>query len=54
MDQLIHERAIALGLSIDESLNLTYTSALNSYITFCKVHRFAIEPTKETLSFFTV
>lgn len=54
MEHLIHERAIALGLSIDESSNLTYTSALNSYITFCRLHHFPIEPTEETLSFVTV
>ncbi|KAF8234500.1 hypothetical protein L208DRAFT_1548935 [Tricholoma matsutake] len=54
MDHLIHERAIVLGLSIDESSNLTYTSALNSYITFCRLHHFPIEPTEETLSFFAV
>ena len=54
MDHLVHERAIALGLSIDESSNLTYTSALNSYLTFCKLHHFAVEPTEETLSFFAV
>jgi hypothetical protein len=28
--------------------------ALNSYLTFCKLHEHPIEPTKETLSFFTV
>jgi hypothetical protein len=54
MDHLIHERAIVLGLSIDESSNLTYTSALNSYIMFCRLHHFPIEPTEETLSFFAV
>jgi hypothetical protein len=54
MDRLIHECAIALGLSIDESSNLTYTSALNSYITFCKLHCLPIQPTEETLSFFSV
>ncbi|KAF8240229.1 hypothetical protein L208DRAFT_809240 [Tricholoma matsutake] len=54
IDHLIHERAIVLGLSIDESSNLTYTSVLNSYITFCTLHHFPIEPTEETLSFFAV
>jgi hypothetical protein len=54
LDRLIHERSIALGFSIDSSTSSTYTSALNSYITFCKMHNFPIEPTPETLSFFTV
>ena len=54
IDQLTHERSIALGLSIDNSSHLTYTSALNSYLTFCKIHNFPIEPTQQTLSFFVV
>jgi hypothetical protein len=54
LERLIHERAIALGLSIDSSTASTYTSALNSYLTFCKLHEFPIEPTTETLSFFVV
>jgi hypothetical protein len=54
MDRLFYERSIALGLSIDESSNITYTSALNSYLTFCKIHCLPIEPTEQTLSFFTV
>lgn len=53
-ERLVHERSIALGLSIDPSSSITYTSALNSYLTFCKIHLFPIEPTEETLSFFTV
>lgn len=54
IERLVHERSIALGLSIDTSSSITYTSALNSYLTFCKIHSFPIEPTEETLSFFTV
>jgi len=54
LDRLTHERSIALGLSIDNSSHLTYTSALNSYLTFCKTHDFPIEPTQQTLSFFVV
>jgi hypothetical protein len=54
MDRLIYERSIALGLSIDENSNNTYTSHLNSYLTFCKLHCFPVEPTEQTLSFFTV
>jgi hypothetical protein len=54
LERLVHERSIALGLAIDESSHITYTSALNSYLTFCKLHKFPIEPTEETLSFFTV
>jgi hypothetical protein len=54
MERLTYERSIALGLSIDENSNLTYTSALNSYLTFCKLHNLPIEPTEQTLSFYTV
>jgi len=54
LDRLMHERSIALGLSIDNSSHLTYTSTLNSYLTFCKIHNFPIEPTQQTLSFFVV
>ncbi|SJL10798.1 uncharacterized protein ARMOST_14192 [Armillaria ostoyae] len=32
----------------------TYTSALNSYIAFCQLHNFPIQPTEDTLSFFVV
>jgi hypothetical protein len=54
VDRLVHERAIALGLSIDPNSNTTYTSATNSYLTFVKMHGFPIDPTEETLSFFVV
>lgn len=30
----------------------SYTSALNSYLTFCKLHQLLIDPTPETLSFY--
>ncbi|KAF7970636.1 hypothetical protein HWV62_23360 [Athelia sp. TMB] len=45
---------VALGSSIDRSTNITYTSALQSYLTFCRLHSFPIDPTPDTLSFFTV
>jgi hypothetical protein len=54
LDHLVHEGSIALGLAIENSTHLTYTSALNSYLTFCKMHNFPIEPTEETFSFFIV
>jgi hypothetical protein len=53
-DKLVHERAIALGQAIDSSTLNTYTSALNSYLTFVRLHNFPVNPTPETLSFFTV
>lgn len=50
--RLVHERAVFLGSALDRSTRLTYSSALNSYLNFCRLHRFPIEPTAETLSFF--
>ena len=54
LEWLVHERAIALGHSIDLSSSLTYNSHLQSYLAFCKLHHRAIEPTPETLSFYVV
>ena len=52
MDRLIHERSILLGMAIDNSTASTYTSATNSYLTFCKLHNIPIDPTSETLSYY--
>jgi len=53
-ERLERERAIALGQAIDSSTWNNYSSALNSYLEFVKIHNFPIEPTPDTLSFFTV
>ncbi|KAI0037988.1 hypothetical protein FA95DRAFT_1666756 [Auriscalpium vulgare] len=52
MQRLVRERAIALGFAIDQSTAVTYSSHLQSYLTFCKLHNFPIEPTVDTLSFY--
>ncbi|KAJ6472038.1 putative retroelement protein [Mycena sanguinolenta] len=54
VEQLVHQRAVALGAAIDMSTAQTYGSALNSYIEFCRLHEFPINPTADTLSFYTV
>ncbi|KIJ39560.1 hypothetical protein M422DRAFT_174915 [Sphaerobolus stellatus SS14] len=54
LERLKHERAIALGHALETSTNATYTSQLQSYLSFCKIHHFPIEPTTDTLSFFVV
>ena len=54
LDYLVHKQSIALGLTINNSTHLTYTSALNSYLTFCKIQNFPIEPAEETFSFFII
>lgn len=53
-ERLERERAIAIANSIDASSAAAYTSALNSYITFCTSHDMPNEPTADTLSFYTV
>ena len=52
LQQLVYERSILLGMAIDAATHLSYTSALNSYLTFCKLHNFDIDPTPETLSLY--
>ena len=53
-ERLQRERAIALGQAIDNSTWNTYGSALNSYLSFVRNHDFPVDPTPNTLSFFTV
>jgi hypothetical protein len=53
-ERLVRERAIALGHAINRSTKASYNSATNSYLTFCHLHCRPIDPTPETLSFFTV
>ena len=52
MERLNAELAINLGMAIDRSTHSSYTSALNSYITFCRLHGFDIEPTPKTLALY--
>ena len=54
MDRLINERSISLGYSLDSSSFGAYTSALNSYLTFCNLHHLPVDPTPDTLSFYVV
>lgn len=53
-ERLLRERALALGQAIDKSTTKTYSSSLNSYLTFVRLHDFPVEPTPDTLSFFIV
>ena len=53
-DRLLREHALALGQAINVSTWKNYGSALNSYLSFIKLHNFPVEPTPDTLSFFTV
>ena len=53
-EQLVHGRAITLGNAINWSTLSNYSSAINSYLNFVKLHDLPVEHTPETLSFFTV
>ena len=52
IDQLNSKLAISLGLAINHSTYESYSSALNSYLTFCCLHGFNIEPTQRTLAYY--
>jgi hypothetical protein len=51
-NRLLQEWSILLGLSHDNFTIAAYTSALNSFLTFCELHRLPIELTAETLSLY--
>lgn len=52
LERLNAELTINLGMAIDRSTHANYTSALNSYLTFCRLHGFDIEPTQRTLALY--
>ena len=52
MERLIYEGSILLGMAIDTTTTLTYSSAANSYLVFCKLHHLPVDPTPETLSYY--
>ncbi|KZT22418.1 hypothetical protein NEOLEDRAFT_1036932, partial [Neolentinus lepideus HHB14362 ss-1] len=54
LERLISERAIALGSALAEGSHNSYSSALQSYLAFCKSHDRPVEPTEDTLSFYVV
>ena len=53
LERLKYECSILLGMSIDQSTFASNSSALNSYLTFCKSHGLPVEPTPQTLSYYT-
>jgi hypothetical protein len=52
MERLNTEMTINLGLAIERSTHDSYSSALNSYLTFCRLHNIDIEPTPRTLALY--
>ena len=52
MECLIVERSITLGCALDASTQAVYSSALNSYLTFCHLHHLDSSPTANTLSLY--
>ena len=52
LQQLVYEHSILLSMAINTATHLFYTSTLNTYLTFCKLHDFDIGPTPETLSLY--
>ena len=51
-EKLVWERALALGFAVDDSSARSYNSATQSYLSFCKLHHFSIDPTPEVMSFY--
>src|SRR5882724_7260265 len=53
-EHLQHECAIALGHAIEHLTSVTYTSHLQSYLSFCKLHNCLTNLTIDTLYFYVV
>jgi hypothetical protein len=49
LDQFARERAITLGMSLELSTRDVYNSATRSYLNYCRIHNFSIEPTPDNL-----
>ena len=52
MERLNAELTINLGMAIDRSTHNSYSSALNSYLTFCRLHNLNIKPTQRNLTLY--
>jgi hypothetical protein len=53
-ERLLRERAIAIASAVEPASASSYSSAVTSYFDFCASHSLPVEPTPDTLSFFTV
>ena len=54
LEHLILEHSLSLGFALHPNTSCAYSSHLNSYLTFCQLHHFPIDPTPDTLSVMTV
>ncbi|TFK78629.1 hypothetical protein K466DRAFT_507013 [Polyporus arcularius HHB13444] len=54
LERLLLGRALALDHALDSSTHASYSSALNSYLAFCQLHHFPLDPTPDTLSLYVV
>jgi len=54
LERLVQECAIALGNVLDLSTQQTYSSHLQSYLMFIKLHDFPLQPTPDIFSFYVV
>lgn len=54
MERFVRERALALSFTLEKSTKSAYSSALQSYLHFVRLHDFDVEPSIQTLSFFVV
>ena len=54
IQRLLEQRAVALGMALENMTAGAYQSHVNSYLTFCHAHNFPIDPTPDMLSFFIV
>ena len=52
LDHLQSQHAIYLSNCLDASTKITYQSGINSYVAFCNLHNFDLDPSPDTLSFF--
>ncbi|KIK91803.1 hypothetical protein PAXRUDRAFT_67497, partial [Paxillus rubicundulus Ve08.2h10] len=52
LEWLSIKRSIALRMALSSSTQANYSSALNSYLTFCKLHHIHPEHTTDTLSYY--
>src|SRR5258705_13008891 len=51
---LEYKCAVVLGCSIEPGTASCYSSALQSYLTFCHIHKFPTEPTPDLFSFYAI